>query len=90
MIRVLLGDVKIIEDTGYDIILANINRNVLLENLEDYSRLMAGGELLLSGFYKEDIPVIIDKAENSGFKFLTLKTKNRWVALKFKKWSGLH
>ena len=85
MIRVLLGDVKIIEDTGYDIILANINRNVLLENLEDYSRLMARGELLLSGFYKEDTHVIIDKAEKVGFKFLTLKTKNRWVALKFNK-----
>jgi ribosomal protein L11 methyltransferase len=85
MIRVLCGDVKIIDDTGYDIILANINRNVLLENLKDYSRLMACGELLLSGFYKEDVPVIIDKAEKNDFKFLTLKTKNNWVAIKFSK-----
>ena len=84
-IRVLLGDVKIIDDSGYEIILSNINRNVLLENLQYYSRLMARGELLLSGFYKEDIPVIIEKAEKSGFKFLTLATKNRWVAIKFDK-----
>jgi len=85
MIRVVLGDMKVVDDTGYDFILANINRNVLLENLQDYSRLMDRGELLLSGFYKEDVPVIIEKAEKWGFKFLTMKTKNRWVAIKFNK-----
>jgi ribosomal protein L11 methyltransferase len=85
MIRVLLGDVRIIDDSGFDVILANINRNVLLEDLKDYSRLMEGGELFLSGFYKEDIPVIIEKAEKYRFKFLTLKTKNNWVAIKFSK-----
>lgn len=84
-IRVLLGDAKIIGDTGYDVILANINRNILLEQLKDYSRLMERGEVLLSGFYKEDIPVIIEKAEKCGFKFLTMKTKNKWVAIKFAK-----
>jgi ribosomal protein L11 methyltransferase len=66
-------------------ILANINRNVLLEDLKDYSRLMPGGELILSGFYKEDIPVIIAKAEKYDFRFLTMKTKNNWVAIKFMK-----
>jgi len=84
-IHVVLGDAKINGDTGYDVILANINRNVLLEQVKDYSRLMERGELLLSGFYKEDIPAIIEKAEKCGFKFLTMKTKNRWVAIKFNK-----
>jgi ribosomal protein L11 methyltransferase len=85
MIRVVLGDVKSIDNTGYDIVLANINRNVLLDNLPDYTKLISNGELFLSGFYKEDIPVIIDKAEKNCFKFLTMKSKNSWVALKFSK-----
>jgi ribosomal protein L11 methyltransferase len=85
MIHVVFGDVKMIDTTGFDIILANINRNVLLENLPDYSRMMPKGELLLSGFYKEDIHIIIDKAEKKGFQFMTLKTKDNWVAIKFNK-----
>jgi ribosomal protein L11 methyltransferase len=85
MIRVELGNVKIMNNTSFDMILANINRNVLLEDLKDYSRLMPGGELILSGFYKEDIPVIIAKAEKYDFRFLTMKTKNNWVAIKFMK-----
>jgi ribosomal protein L11 methyltransferase len=85
MIHVVLGDVKMVKENGFEVILANINRNVLLEQLKDYSRLMERGELLLSGIYKEDIPVIIEKAEKCGFKFLTMKTKNRWVAIKFNK-----
>jgi ribosomal protein L11 methyltransferase len=84
-IRVVLGNVKTIKDKGFDIILANINRNVLLGDMPDYSRLISGGELFLSGFYKEDIPVIIEKAEQTGFKFLTMMTKNNWVGMKFLK-----
>jgi ribosomal protein L11 methyltransferase len=85
MIHVELGDVKALKNTSFDIILANINRNVLLEDLKYYSSLMPGGDLILSGFYKEDIPVIIEKAEKNDFRFLTLKTKNNWVAIKFRK-----
>ena len=84
-IRVELGDVGTVNDERFDVILANINRNVLLGDLSDYSRLISGGELLLSGFYKEDVPSIIEKAESSGFKFLTMKSENNWVAMKFSK-----
>jgi ribosomal protein L11 methyltransferase len=84
-IRVILGDVKSLDDAGFNLILANINRNVLLDDLQEYSRLMDNGELLLSGFYKDDVPVIVEKAEKNGFKFQTLKTKNNWVAIKFTK-----
>jgi ribosomal protein L11 methyltransferase len=84
-IKVLLGDVKSIPDSGYDVILANINRNVLMDDIQSYSKLISRGELLLSGFYKEDIPVIIEKAEKYRFRFMTMKSKNNWVALKFTK-----
>ena len=84
-ICVKLGNVQVINDHGFSIILANINRNVLLGDLPAYSKMIKEGELLLSGFYKEDIPVITDKAERTGFQFLTLKTKNNWVAMKFRK-----
>jgi ribosomal protein L11 methyltransferase len=82
-VRVSLGDVKKIRNQIYDCILANINRNVLLEDIPFYEYLIDRGELLLSGFYKEDIPLIIEKAENHRFRFITMKSKNNWVALKF-------
>jgi ribosomal protein L11 methyltransferase len=84
-VRVVQGDVKKIQDKGYDMILANINRNVLIEDLPHYSKLMDKGELLLSGFYKDDVPVMIYHAEKNGFFFLTMKSKNNWVAIKFNK-----
>src|SRR5690606_40081767 len=50
-----------------DIILANINRNILLEEMPLYAaRLKPGGKLLLSGFYEKDIPVLIEKASSLG------------------------
>lgn len=84
-IRVVLGDVKTIDYTGFDLILANIDRNILLEQIDDYSRLMISGDLLMSGFYEDDIPLIRDKAEQNGFQFLTHFTRNKWVAVKFRK-----
>ena len=84
-IRVVLGDVKTIDDQEFDLIIANINRNVLLEQVGDYSRMMVKGVLLMSGFYEDDIPSIRDKAEQNGFKFLKFTTRNKWAALKFNK-----
>jgi ribosomal protein L11 methyltransferase len=84
-IHVVLGDVKTIDDTGFDLILANINRNILHEQIDDYSRLMVRGDLIMSGFYEDDIPIIRDKAEKNGFQFLTHLTRNKWAAVKFRK-----
>ena len=84
-IRVVLGDVKTIDDQGFDMIMANINRNVLMEQMADYSGMMVKGDLLLSGFYEEDIPLIRDIAGQNGFRFVTFTTRNRWAAVKFNK-----
>ncbi len=83
-IEIIQGDLKKVEGRRFDIIIANINRNVLLEQLPGYaSMLNPGGNLLLSGFYSEDIPAIEGRC---GILDLTLSKKskrNNWVALKF-------
>lgn len=69
-----------------DIILANINRNVLLEEIPTYSKLLKlGGCLLLSGFYEKDIPDIEQVAVDRGLKKLRYETKKDWVAVVFEK-----
>ncbi|TCI85567.1 50S ribosomal protein L11 methyltransferase [Tenacibaculum sp. M341] len=83
-ISVYEGDASLLKDQKYDLIIANINRNILLNDIKKYvSCLNEKGIVLLSGFYVEDIP-LIDKEMN--LHKLTLdKTINRnnWVALKY-------
>ncbi len=85
-ISVYEGDASLLKDQKYDLIIANINRNILLNDIKKYvSCLNEKGIVLLSGFYEEDIP-LIDKEMN--LHKLTLdKTINRnnWVALKYVK-----
>ena len=85
-IDILLGGSEQIAGKKYDIILANINRNVLLENMKIYSACMnENSELYMSGFYKEDIPVISEEANRCGLVLETYTEKNRWVGTKFVK-----
>ena len=85
-IEVKLGDVSLLDNEKYDIILANIQRNVLLADLPAYSKcLNKNGKIFLSGFYTEDIPSIKTKAEETGLKDAGFKTKNNWVAYLFLK-----
>jgi ribosomal protein L11 methyltransferase len=81
-VSVRMGDVDS-AGTGYDILLANINRNVLTAHFSEYSKRMGKGEMLVSGFYLEDLPLIIQVAESNSFKFDHNITKNRWVAARF-------
>ncbi|MDA0773617.1 MAG: 50S ribosomal protein L11 methyltransferase [Bacteroidetes bacterium] len=68
----------------YDIILANINRNILVEDLPKYVQSMAvDGQLFLSGFYQEDLPLIQKVASENGLVFDSYKENNKWVAAKF-------
>lgn len=68
----------------YDIVIANINRNILLEDMATYvSVLEKGGVLFLSGFYKEDLPIITNCCNNLGLTFVQNKVKNNWIAAKF-------
>lgn len=80
----LLGDAKMLKGRIYDLILANINRNILLADLETYAgSLKSGGELFMSGFYEEDIPVLEKEANKWGLSFLEHIAKDGWVASKW-------
>ncbi|MCR5887658.1 50S ribosomal protein L11 methyltransferase [Hymenobacter sp. J193] len=82
-----LGDVTALEgEAPFDIILANINRNVLLEDMGTYGQyLKVGGPILFSGFYEEDLPLIRTAAEQAGFTYESMRTSNHWVSAVFRK-----
>ncbi len=81
-ITVKHGAVELIENESYDIILANINRNILLEDIPAYTKaLKNGGKLIMSGFYQKDIPMISEKCLSSGLVFNHFIDKDHWVAV---------
>jgi len=83
-IRVFKGDAALLADKKYDVIIANINRNVLINDLPVYYKcLNKGGVLLLSGFYRVDVPYIQNAATGLGLKESGLMEKNNWISLKF-------
>jgi ribosomal protein L11 methyltransferase len=85
-ISVFEGDASLLSDKRYDVIIANINRNILLMDLKVYTNcLNEKGILLLSGFYKEDIPIIDAEVSKYNLKLETFIQKNNWVALKYNK-----
>lgn len=86
-INVLLGDAQLLNEKGlYDVVIANINRNILLRDMHAYiEHLNTGGTLLLSGFYEHDIPSIRQEAEKNGMAFESFRERNEWVACKFVK-----
>jgi ribosomal protein L11 methyltransferase len=80
------GSVEVIRNHKFDIILANINRNILLEQLSDYALcLHDSGLLVLSGFYEDDIPVLQEEAKSHGFELTNESVKNKWCELLLKK-----
>lgn len=83
-ISVFLGDASLLVDKKFDVIIANINRNILLKDMEAYKNsLNKGGDLYLSGFYIEDLPIITETCNKLGLVFVDNKVRNRWVAAKF-------
>ncbi|WP_010252097.1 50S ribosomal protein L11 methyltransferase [Myroides injenensis] len=84
-ISVFEGDASILAtEPKYDVILANINRNILVNDMDKYvACLKTGGSIFFSGFYTEDIPVILKSAESYGLSFENQLEKNNWVSLKF-------
>lgn len=88
-IEARLGDVgQIAADEPYDIVLANINRNVLLDDIPAYAeKLLPGGPLVVSGFYTEDLDLIKEKAIACNFTFTSMRSKNNWVSVVFTKHS---
>lgn len=83
-IRVFEGEASMLKEGAYDVIIANINRNILLNDMKVYAgSLKPNGAIYLSGFYTEDIPHIREAAQKNGLKFVSELEQNNWVALKF-------
>jgi ribosomal protein L11 methyltransferase len=83
-ISVYQGDAKLLVGKKYDCIIANINRNILLADIAQYSRcLNEKGTLFLSGFYKEDIPLIEAECKKNMLKLKETIQKELWISLKF-------
>jgi ribosomal protein L11 methyltransferase len=81
-----LGGKEKIPSHKVDVLLANINRNILVDQKEDYwSTLKVGGTLLTSGFLKQDKEFLINEFENQGFKNINAYDKENWVCLAFRK-----
>lgn len=79
-----LGDASLLGTSTYDLVLANINRNILLEDLPTYVQcLEPGGALLLSGFYSEDLDAISGKCKALGLRVQKNIVKNNWVSAKY-------
>ena len=85
-ISVYEGDASLLIGKKYDIIIANINRNILLNDMQQYvACLNENGILFLSGFYTEDIPVISESCTSKGLTYVKQFERNNWVAMKFVK-----
>ena len=85
-ISVYEGDASLLEGKKYDVIIANINRNILLNDMQTYTNcLTEKGVLLLSGFYSEDIPVIDNEVSKYSLTLKDTIKRNNWVALQYQK-----
>ena len=82
----LLGDATILDtlDETFDLVMANINRNILLNDLPRFVQKMhKGSTLLLSGFYEEDCKLLVEKCEGLGLKLTGSRRENGWACLQF-------
>lgn len=83
-INVAIGGAELLGEKNYDVILANINRNILLNDIHIYTSVLnKGGALYMSGFYTEDIPIIKEECEKNGLTFANNRVKDNWTAVKF-------
>ena len=83
-ITVYEGDAALLAGKSYDLIIANINRNILLNDMQAYvDCLNKGGIILFSGFYEEDIPFIDASCAEKGLTYVKKFQRNNWVSLKY-------
>lgn len=84
-ITVKVGDATFLKNNHhYDFILANINKNILLADINSYTKsLYKGGTIQFSGFYTDDLKAIREASEQNGLKFVRHISKNKWVAASF-------
>ena len=84
----LLGNASILNkvEGTFDLVMANINRNILLNDMPQFvSKMKTGATLILSGFYTEDCPILIEKAQALGLTLQTQKEDQQWACLVFKR-----
>lgn len=86
-VDVLLGDANLLdENEKFDVFFANINRNILLADMETYSKsIQEGGVLFLSGFYLQDVEILETECKLYGFELTDVETKDNWAAMRLVK-----
>lgn len=86
LIKVACGSKEVIPERKFDIIFANINRNILSDQLDSYASVLStGGELFISGFYEQDVPLLLERAALFSFNQVQKKQKDNWAAIKLLK-----
>lgn len=86
IIETYCGDASLLQRNSYDVLLANINRNILLQDIPTYSLCIhRGGLLFVSGFYLEDMPMIVGVAQNAGLEYVSHDSIDNWCCIKFAK-----
>jgi ribosomal protein L11 methyltransferase len=84
--EIRMGEINVIPESDFDIILANIQKNILLDLLKDFSvKLNKGGFVLLSGLLEEDEEKILQKYTKEGFRHLETRQLDEWIAVAFTK-----
>ena len=84
-IETYCGDASLLQRNTYDTILANINRNILLQDMPTYAKcLRRDGRLFVSGFYVEDMPMLIGIAEASGLEYVSHDSIDNWCCITFR------
>jgi len=85
-IQVHQGDATLLNTQQFNIIIANINRNILMEDIKHYAKVLkSGGTLLLSGLYDKDLPMIKNEASEHQIEYINHYEKHNWIAAKFQK-----
>ncbi|WP_106793075.1 50S ribosomal protein L11 methyltransferase [Aquimarina sp. Aq78] len=78
------GDASLLSGKSYDVIIANINRNILLNDIQQYVEcLNPNGKLFLSGFYKEDLNIITEECKKNHLDFIENIDRNNWIAASY-------
>lgn len=85
-IKVLMGGAELLKNQSYDFVLANINKNILLADMEQYTKVMtSNARILFSGFYTHDLNDITARANHYGLELIQHSERNNWVAALFRK-----
>lgn len=85
-ISVYKGGAELLNEEKFEFILANINRNILLADMDSYGKVLKeGGSILFSGFFKSDVDLITEKANSLGLNLVNERNREDWTMLHFKK-----